>query len=88
MQGSGLAPRIGCDSPEVYSARPTRGDSLAAAEAIRLGLGDEFQMTGCPAIVGGGKRFFPEGVRLELELMEERRFDSGVIALRYAVRRN
>ena len=53
-----------------------------------MGLGDEFQMTGCPAIVGGGKRFFPEGVRLELELMEERRFDSGVIALRYAVRRN
>jgi len=38
-------------------------------------------------IVGGGKRFFPERVRLDLDLLEERRFGNGVIALRYAVRR-
>jgi hypothetical protein len=37
-------------------------------------------------VVGGGKRFFPEGVRLNLELLEERRFSSGVVVLRYAVR--
>jgi dihydrofolate reductase len=42
----------------------------------------------CPVIVGGGKRFFPEGLRLDLELMEERRFSTGVIVLRYAVRRD
>jgi hypothetical protein len=41
----------------------------------------------CPAVVGGGKRFFPDGVRLELELLEERRFGSGVLILRYGVRR-
>jgi hypothetical protein len=40
----------------------------------------------CPAIVGGGKRFFPDGVRLDLELLEERRFDSGVVILWYGVR--
>lgn len=57
-----------------------------AAQAIRAGLVDEFQMIVCPAIVGGGKRFFPDGVRLDLELLEERRFDSGVVILRYGVR--
>ena len=25
----------------------------------------------CPAVVGSGKRFFPDGVRLELELVED-----------------
>ena len=60
--------------------------SELAAQAIRAGLVDEFQIIVCPAIVGGGKRFFPDGVRLDLELLEERRFDSGVIILRYGVR--
>jgi hypothetical protein len=40
----------------------------------------------CPAVVGGGKRFFPDGVRLDLELLEERRFGNGVLILRYGVR--
>jgi dihydrofolate reductase len=57
-----------------------------AAQAIRAGLVDEFQMIVCPVIVGGGKRFFPGGVRLDLEQVEERRFGNGVIILRYAVR--
>jgi len=57
-----------------------------AAQAIRAGLVDEFQMIVCPVIVGSGKRFFPDGVRLDLELVEERRFRKGVVVLRYAVR--
>jgi len=39
----------------------------------------------CPAVVGSGKRFFPDGVRLELELVEDRRFRKGAVVLRYAV---
>ena len=39
----------------------------------------------CPAMVGGGKRFFPDGVRLKLELVDEHRFRSGVVFLRYVV---
>jgi dihydrofolate reductase len=58
-----------------------------AAQAIRAGLVDEFQPIVCPIVVGGGKRFFPEGVRLDLELLETRRFESGVVIARYAVRR-
>lgn len=57
-----------------------------AAQAIRGGLVDEYQQFLSPVVVGGGKRFFPEDVRLELELIEERRFGSGVVFLRYAAK--
>jgi dihydrofolate reductase len=56
-----------------------------AARALRAGL-DEFQMIVCPVVVGAGKRFFPDRVRLKLELVNERRFRSGVVVLRYTVR--
>jgi hypothetical protein len=36
-------------------------------------------------VVGGGTRFFPEEVRLELELLDERRFGNGTAYLRYRV---
>lgn len=57
-----------------------------AAEALRAGLVDELQLIVYPVVVGGGKPFFPDGLRLDLELMEERRFGGGVVVLRYAVR--
>jgi dihydrofolate reductase len=58
-----------------------------AGQAIRAGLVDELQMIVCPVLVGAGKRFFPDGVRLDLELLEERRFGNGVLVLRYGIRR-
>ncbi len=57
-----------------------------AAHALRAGLVDELQMFVCPAVVGAGKRFFPDRVRLKLELVDEHRFRNGVVVLRYAVR--
>jgi dihydrofolate reductase len=57
-----------------------------AAHALRAGLVDELQMIVCPVVVGGGKRFFPDGVQLDLELLDERRFRNGVLFLRYTVR--
>ena len=57
-----------------------------ASQAIRAGLVDEFQMVLYPVIVGSGKRFFPDGVRLDLDLVEERRFRNGAVYVRYAVR--
>jgi dihydrofolate reductase len=42
-------------------------------------LVDEFQMRVCPVVTGGGKRYFPSGMRLDLELVEERRFRNGEI---------
>ncbi len=58
-----------------------------AAEAIRAGLVDEFGLFIGPGIVGGGKPFFPGGVHVDLELLDDRRFSSGVMFLRYATRR-
>ncbi len=55
-----------------------------ATHAIAAGLVDEYQQFVNPVIVGGGKPFLPEGVRIGLELVEERRFVSGVVFLRYA----
>lgn len=57
-----------------------------AASAIRNSLVDELQMVVCPVVVGGGKRFFPDGVRMNLTLIDERRFENGVVVSRYAVR--
>lgn len=57
-----------------------------AGHAIRAGLVDELQTIVRPVVVGGGKRFFPEGVRLGLDLLEARRLGKGVAVLRYAVR--
>jgi dihydrofolate reductase len=58
------------------------GPTLAAT-AIKAGLVDEIHQLVCPVIVGGGNRFFPTDVRLDLELVSERRFGNGVIHLRY-----
>ena len=37
-------------------------------------------------IVGGGTHWLPDGLRLDLELLEERRFADGAVHLRYATR--
>jgi len=37
-------------------------------------------------VVGSDKRFFPDGLRLDLELVEERAFDTGSIYARYRTR--
>ena len=57
-----------------------------AAEALRAGLVDKLQMFVCPAVVGAGKRFFPDRVRLKPELVDQHRFSNGVVFLRYVVR--
>lgn len=57
-----------------------------AHQALLAGVVDEIHVLQCPILVGGGKRFFPEGVRMNVDLLDEKRFPSGVIILRYAVR--
>jgi dihydrofolate reductase len=61
----------------------TVGGPELAAHAIEAGLVDECHLFLAPIVVGGGKRFFSDDVRLELELMDERRFASGMVHLRY-----
>ena len=57
-----------------------------AAQAVRAGLVDEYQLYVGPAIVGGGNRFYPDDVRVDLELLDEHRFGNGVVYLRYGVK--
>jgi dihydrofolate reductase len=57
-----------------------------AGEALRAGLVDELHLLAVPVLVGGGTRWLPAGVRLELELLDEGRFDGGVVHLHYRVR--
>ena len=62
------------------------GGPELAAQAFRSGLIDEYHLFLIPIIVGGGKQSLPGNVRLELELLDERRFGSGVVFLRYRTR--
>jgi dihydrofolate reductase len=61
------------------------GPGLAAA-ALGAGLVDEVALYMVPSIVGGGNPCFPDGLWLDLELLDERRFGGGVVYVRYAVR--
>jgi dihydrofolate reductase len=61
----------------------TVGGPHLAAQAIAAGLVDEYHLILVPVVVGGGTRALPGGVRLELELLDQRRFRSGVVHLHY-----
>jgi dihydrofolate reductase len=63
----------------------TIGGAQLAGVALRAGVVDEIQLFLNPVAVGGGKRALPEGVRLGLELLDERRFGNGVVYARYRV---
>jgi dihydrofolate reductase len=62
------------------------GGAELAGHAIRAGLVDEYHLFVAPVILGGGKPWLPADVRLDLELLDERRFSSGVVYLRYGAR--
>jgi len=61
----------------------TVGGPELAALALRAGLVDELHLFLTPVIVGGGNRALPDGIRVTLELVDERRFESGVVHLHY-----
>jgi dihydrofolate reductase len=49
-------------------------------------LVDECYLIVTSIVVGGGKRSLPNDVRLKLELLDERRFDNGMVYLYYRTR--
>ncbi|HEY9366605.1 MAG TPA: dihydrofolate reductase family protein [Agromyces sp.] len=57
-----------------------------AAQAIAAGLVDEYHLFITSSVVGGGTRFFPDGVRLDLDLFAQRAFDNGLIYAGYRAR--
>jgi len=71
---------------EAANADLSVGGAELAAHGFRAGLVDEVRLLLNPVVVGAGKRALPDGLRLDLELLDERRFASGVVYLRYATR--
>ena len=64
----------------------TVGGPDLAAQAFRAGLVDECHLFLTPILVGGGTRSLPNDILLELDLVEVRRFRSGVVFLHYRAR--
>lgn len=61
----------------------TIGGADLASQALKAGLVDECQLYVAPVAVGGGKPALPTGSPTDLELIDERRFENGVVLLRY-----
>ena len=81
------------DEVAKWQAEPGEGDigiggATLAAEVAALGLVDEYRLRVHPVLVGGGTPFFPRAERREdLDVLDTRAFGSGVVHLRYRVRR-
>ncbi|MGX5696165.1 dihydrofolate reductase family protein [Agromyces soli] len=63
------------------------GGPTLLAEALRAGIVDELAFAIAPVVIGGGTKALPEGIHLDLELTEERRFENGTVFVSYRVRR-
>jgi dihydrofolate reductase len=63
----------------------TVGGPTLAAQALHDGLVDECQLFIYPVLVGNGKPAFFSDARVQLDLLEEHRFDNGVVNLRYRI---
>jgi dihydrofolate reductase len=59
------------------------GGPELAGHALRAGLVDEVQLLLTPHVVGGGTAALPDDVRVDLELLDTRSFESGVVFVRY-----
>jgi dihydrofolate reductase len=64
----------------------TVGGPHLAAQAIEAGLVDELHLFLTPIVIGSGNRALPDNVHVELDLIDERRFSSGVVHLHYRIR--
>jgi dihydrofolate reductase len=61
----------------------TVGGPDLAGQAIKAGLVDEIHLFLTPVVVGGGNQALPDGVRVPLELLDERCFGNGVVHVHY-----
>ena len=62
------------------------GGSELGGQALKAGVVDVVTLMIYPVLVGGGLPVFPDGVRLDLELTEQRPFDHGVVLVSYRPR--
>jgi dihydrofolate reductase len=88
LASAGLAQEIERLRAEPGGRNIAIGGATLAAEAAALGLIDEYRVRVQPLLVGGGLPYFALDERKQdLELLETRTFNSGVVFLHYRVRR-
>jgi dihydrofolate reductase len=64
----------------------TVGGPELAAQAIKAGLVDEYQLFLVPVVVGAGKGALPRNkAQVSLELLDQRRFGNGTVYLHYRI---
>jgi dihydrofolate reductase len=86
LASAGLAEEIERLRAEPGEGGIAIGGANLAAEAVALGLIDEYRARVYPVLVGGGIAYFPQRERrVDLELIETHTFSSGVVYLRYRV---
>ena len=61
------------------------GGANLAGQAVGAGLVDECHLFVAPILVGGGTSAFPDDVRQQLELVDERRFGNGMVHVFYRI---
>jgi dihydrofolate reductase len=59
------------------------GSSVLAKTLAENDLVDEYSLHVYPLVLGGGKRLFPQGMRLDLKLVENTPLPTGVVWMRY-----
>jgi dihydrofolate reductase len=63
------------------------GSSVLVHTLVQHDLVDEYSLLVYPIVLGGGKKLFPDGVRVNLRLLGSQAFPSGVVLMRYAPER-
>jgi len=63
------------------------GSSVLIHTLAQHDLVDEYSLLVYPVVLGGGKKLFPDGLPINLEIIETRPYPSGVVLMRYKVKR-
>jgi dihydrofolate reductase len=63
------------------------GSSVLVHTLVQHDLVDEYSLLVYPIVLGGGKKLFPDGARVNLRLLGSQAFPSGVVLMRYAPER-
>jgi dihydrofolate reductase len=60
------------------------GGPRIAAEAIKAGIVDEYHQIIAPVIIGNGNYWLPRDIKIDLKLVDVRKFENGFVHLQYS----
>jgi dihydrofolate reductase len=60
------------------------GGPRMAAEAIKAGIVDEYHQIIAPVIIGNGNYWLPRDIKIDLKLVDVRKFENGFVHLQYS----